>query len=301
MTTSYTPQSHAIWNEFDKLGLLLGLSRLPDEKNAEYKQRLLDVFVHRSDSTYQGLINGITRELGFSLYEAMTIKPIIKGDGSALAPNPGIVFKDTKCYIYLNVDETEEDPSFTFDRFDHSGDSFTYRELIQNIEDTGYFNIELIDGVNENTRSMSIFNQKSIKLISAESINKGGSIISLENDNLIPESFNLISSNLTERVTVQEELILSNQYYVDFAAGVVYTTQVPSSDSRVRYKCRNDDFSVMASPVILLNLQSSDIQTKMFEQVAAIDGSDDINGAPTAFGADLINELLSISGIAWGE
>jgi hypothetical protein len=64
--TPLIPQIYNVWNCFDEFGLLLGLPRIPGEKNRAYKARLLDVYVHPANSTYQGLINGISRELGIS-------------------------------------------------------------------------------------------------------------------------------------------------------------------------------------------------------------------------------------------
>lgn len=55
---------HHVWNFFDEFGLLLDTPRLPEEVNAKYKERLLDVFKNESNSTRTGLVNGIAREVG---------------------------------------------------------------------------------------------------------------------------------------------------------------------------------------------------------------------------------------------
>lgn len=54
---------HHVWNFFDELGLVLQTPRLFAEKNVYYKERLLDVFRRPSNSTHDGLVNGIGREL----------------------------------------------------------------------------------------------------------------------------------------------------------------------------------------------------------------------------------------------
>ena len=66
---------HQMFNELDKFGLLLGLDRLSNERNLEYKERLLDVFANRADSTTRGLINGITRELGLKIKQELLVTP----------------------------------------------------------------------------------------------------------------------------------------------------------------------------------------------------------------------------------
>jgi len=42
----------------------LGLDRIPKELNSDYKDRLFDVYENPADSTEQGMINGVVRELG---------------------------------------------------------------------------------------------------------------------------------------------------------------------------------------------------------------------------------------------
>lgn len=55
---------HHIWNPFDEFGYLLGLKRLKGERNAAFKERILDVFRRPANGTDAGLKNGIGRALG---------------------------------------------------------------------------------------------------------------------------------------------------------------------------------------------------------------------------------------------
>lgn len=61
-----TPQAYNVWNSFDELGLLLSLQRNLGEKNESYRSRLINVYQAPGNSTYQGLLNGISRELGLT-------------------------------------------------------------------------------------------------------------------------------------------------------------------------------------------------------------------------------------------
>lgn len=60
----YEYNLHHIWNAFDEFGLILGIDRLFGERNAAFKERILDVFRKPANSTKQGLQNAISRELG---------------------------------------------------------------------------------------------------------------------------------------------------------------------------------------------------------------------------------------------
>jgi len=54
---------HHVWNVFDEYGLLYDLPRISGEKNLEYKNRLLGVFRNPANTSFSGMINGISREL----------------------------------------------------------------------------------------------------------------------------------------------------------------------------------------------------------------------------------------------
>ena len=66
VTVRYTLSVHHVWNCFDEFGLLLGLPRLHNEDNTNFKRRILDVFQRPGSSTKEGLQNFIGRTLGIA-------------------------------------------------------------------------------------------------------------------------------------------------------------------------------------------------------------------------------------------
>jgi hypothetical protein len=66
LTIFETLEAYNVWNAFDELGLLVSLDRLEGEKNKAYKKRIIDVYQNPGDSTYQGLINAVSRDLGIA-------------------------------------------------------------------------------------------------------------------------------------------------------------------------------------------------------------------------------------------
>jgi hypothetical protein len=55
---------HHVWNCYDEIGLLVGLTRIYGEKNRSFKQRIVDVFKNPGGADKQGLKNALARELG---------------------------------------------------------------------------------------------------------------------------------------------------------------------------------------------------------------------------------------------
>ena len=292
-----TPEAFAIFNEFDRHGVLLGLPRLSLERNPSYKWRLLDVFVRRAGSTYRGLINGITRELGLNVIKAMTIVPLKDANGDPLLTSPAVVFEDTKCILYSDFDAGTI--LQTIDRFEITGIAWTLQDLAEVINATGYYVATLTDAAESQKRSMTIFNQSSVTEIPSEDISGAGSRIVLENLNLVPGTVTVRSPNLTRLVPTEPEVVRPGDYTVNHKEGLILARGAPAPGSFIKYSYRDDEFTAEASPVILHNLQSDDFKAKMFEQTLDDDGETS-NGLPTALGATIINELLSVFPSNWG-
>lgn len=70
-TAHYEYSLHHIWNAFDEFGLLLGIERLHGERNAQFKERILDVFRKPGNSTEDGLKNALSRDLGLTTDQVM--------------------------------------------------------------------------------------------------------------------------------------------------------------------------------------------------------------------------------------
>lgn len=66
---------HHVWNAFDEFGLLVGLTRLPREQNAAFKERILDVFKKPGTLSRVGVKDGLARELGISS-NVISINPL---------------------------------------------------------------------------------------------------------------------------------------------------------------------------------------------------------------------------------
>jgi hypothetical protein len=253
--------------------------------------------VNRADSTYLGLIYGITREVGLSLLDMLEIVPVLDVNGDPVVAQPAIEFIDTKCHVYSDYDNGTIDS--TFDRFDVDGNAWTVGDLVDRINETGIFTATLAPDAESQMRSMMIFNQKSIGEVINLDISEAGVKVVLPDTNLIDGTVAITSDNLLRRRDSEGEIEQLGDYFVDLQNGTIITSGAPAPGSIVRYQYRNDDFLVLASPVILHNLQSDDFKTKMFEQVT--EDGETYNGLPTNLGADIVNELLSVYPSLWGK
>ena len=153
-----TPVPSNSFNQFDEHGLILSLNRLKEETNWEYRRRLFDVFANRANATYRGMVNGITRELGLSLYDAIQVNPKTSiSTGKFFAPDPYIKFDGV--WLYLYSDYANDVLDYKIDRY-APGMNYEYLgQLVDFINETTYFEAFVMKGVNPYTRSMQILNQ----------------------------------------------------------------------------------------------------------------------------------------------
>jgi hypothetical protein len=299
ITTTFSgpAQPQSVFNELDELGLLLGQLRLPTERNPAYKQRLFRVFSQRANSTYQGLINGITRNLGLSLFDAISITPTETG-GVFNATNPGIVINEAFVYLYSDVGTGALD--LKIDRFDKTGSAFMIGDLVSSINASTFFTAAVLPGTNQYAPAMQILNQKSHFIITSETI-PGSQRFQLGNTNIVKGT--LFFSDRTifrQEVSLEGSVTSSGLYWIDYKKGIVVTFSTASPNTSVRYEYIKSPMICRASPVIIHSIQDPDFKVKMFEQVLADDGTL-IDGLVTPLGADLVNELISVFPGYWGE
>lgn len=82
MTIRYFPEKFNVITSADDIGAILDLARITGEDLFSYKKRILESSERLANSSYQGLINGINRELGLERNDIIEIdlKPVLAGD-----------------------------------------------------------------------------------------------------------------------------------------------------------------------------------------------------------------------------
>lgn len=295
-----TPTVTNVFNQFDDQALLVSLVRLPGETNRELKQRIADVYTHRANTTYQGLIFGITRELGLSMYKPFRIYPRKTGN-SFIAEEPIIEFDGP--YVRLWRDYSNSVLEMEIDRAEQSGNAYLLHNLANYInQNSNYFLVDLVDDTVKYNRSMSILNQVSVREVLSEIIpnskkftlqypgistsDSGGMII-------LSTAFFSDRNTFKTRVDTVAAVNAPGTYYINRYTGDVVVFDTPIQNTTIRYQLIIDYWRPLASPVIIHNLQSDNVKRKMYEQVLADDGST-VDGVPTVYGASIINSLHSV-------
>jgi len=296
LTATGALEAKVVWNQFDEHGLVVGIKRNAAESNWEYKRRLFDVFTNRANSTYKGLVNGITRELGLSLFQPITINPKVDGDGVFLAEDPYIKFDGV--YLLLYSDYTNNVLDWAIDRYEPGGNYEHLYRLVDAINDTSYFEANLDLAVYRETRSMTLINQSN-RLENTEAV-PSSTKFKLAYDHIVNGSvvFERTDLFLTEK-TSTSTVASRGDFYIDYLNGIVTSYSIPGMDTVVRYKYSDYPFQPWASEIILQDINDDNFKVKMFQQILQDDGTYK-HGTSTEIGLDIINELLSVTPMYWG-
>lgn len=290
------PRPVPVYNEFDSHGTLLNLPRLPQERNADYKKRLVDVFAHRASSTYIGLLNGITRELGLEYYKPITIT---LASGLPTSTQPAIEFIENKVLVYR--DKPTNDLELELNRATPDDGAYWLQDLVSTLNtQSSYFTAAINTGHEPVSRTDNLINQSSAKLVTNFSLRQSH-IQTLGHSNIQRNSV-VFTDRSTYRYEVSQESDVNavGRYYIDHENGTVKSYSVPAEGARVRYIFHLAEFIPIATPVIIRNLQSDHFKEEMFIQTISNDGSEAL-GVPTELGATIINELMSVFPMYWGE
>lgn len=284
-------------NQFDELGDLVSLRRLKGETNWEYCRRIKDAMVHYANSSYRGMVHGITHELGLSIYQSIIVNPKVDGNGRFLAPDPYVRFDGP--YVYLYSDYANGQLDWAIDRYEPGGNYEHVGRLVELINNTSFFEASIPTGVDYYDRSMTILNQSSRGIVSFERVQSSDKF-ALNHNHIVPGSLFFSNRDQFRREVESEALVLNNgDYWVDYHSGIVKVFTIPTISDIVRYQYTEYPFRAVASQVIVHDITNENFRTKMFQQIQQDDGTY-THGMPTELGVDIINELLTVVPMYWG-
>jgi hypothetical protein len=292
------PSINTSWNQFDEHGLVSGLPRAIGETNASYKRRLHEVFTRRANSSYRGLVNGITRELGLELFRPILIGPKISAStGEFFAPDPYILFSGSHLYLYSDYHNGELE--YQIDRFEPGGNYEHIQRLVDFINTSTYFTAETRDAAYLYTRSITIINQSN-RLSIIEPVQYSTSW-RLDHKRVVPYSVRFLFDKETfvRELSYKDLIANPGDYHINYTEGIISSYNIPNTEAAIRYEYTEFPWKPWASSVVLHNINDDNFKVKMFEQVLQDDGTY-VHGIPTELGVEIINEILSVVPMYWG-
>jgi len=312
-----TPVAHQTKNDLDAHGTFLDLVRLPQEDGADYYKRLQSVIPLRGGSDQEGLIHGITRELGLEELIGLKITPVTSG-GVWRAPAPRIDITSTHIILYSDYREGNLSAStidLSVDIHSH-GSGYLMSDVVSAIQGSEFFVAELGPYMTGKEKANGLVPMSSNTVVPKEWV-KGNTYWFFENSDIVPgsisfteklifntevspEAADLIDSGITFSYSVNTPVSKDGEYYIDYINGSCVSYSSSSGRGTCRYSHRNFPMQVRWSPVVVYSLRDDNYKEKVFEdEVMPDDWS--YHGLTTAEGSDVFEQTFQGSNSLWGK
>lgn len=304
-------------NGLDAHGTFLDLPRLPEESGDSYYKRLQSVLPLRAGSHYEGLIHGITRELGLSEKIGIKISPVYAGDRWK-APAPFVDITSTHLILYsqYNDDEDNDVIDKSISIAEKGGDGYLLTDLVSQIQSSEYFVAELGPQADGTEKSDGLFISSSHKLIQKENT-PSNTFFKLKNSDVIPGTLVfsdkiIFSTEVSPAVSasssggidlswaVSTPIAAKGEYSVDYINGSVNVYTAPQIGSTCRYIYRDFPFQVRWSPIVIRSLRNTEYRTALFEDETMPTNQVE-DGLVTAEGREVYQQIFIKSPSLWGE
>jgi hypothetical protein len=285
---------------FDLVAELIDLHRLPGESLPDFKLRVLDAYIRPANSTYEGTINAVNRETGNVAIDGdargILIDVARDADGDPISLTPGLEC-DAK-YMTLYSDHDNATVEFQLDLTDRSTTYFV-SDLLTAINTSTIFDAVQLEG-DDYDKSSHLVHTSSKKLAKQQRLVPGGQLQHLTE----VKSGNYVTGNLvfpevmgltTEVVSTPDD---DDEFMVDYVNGAFWTSR--PLGGRVTYWYQAFPLFIRWSPVSVFRFKDDEYLDNVTEQVLDADTTT-VDGIPTVDGADLVNELLAVTPMYWGE
>jgi len=286
-------------NQYDEFGALQSLVRFKDERNWEFRRRIKDAAVNLSNSSYRGLINAITRDLGLTLFNGLEIRTIKGKDSSFLARDPCVLFQGP--YLYLYSDYSNEEVDVMLDRFEPGNNFETIGSLIDGINTySRCFRAFSYLETDTTLRSMCILNQTNRVSVNNWIVPNSNRFFLGQTNIVIGSVFFSNNKTFKNEVSYVGDVTAAGKYYIDYTQGIITSHSISNGQALARYIYVKTPFYATASPIIIHELVSTHFMNKLFEQILLDDGTY-ADGQLTPLGILIISELLTVTPMYWGE
>lgn len=310
-----TPVQLSNKNDLDNHGVKLDLKRLPRENGVDYYKRLRSVIPLRAGAHQEGLVHGITRELGLEEKTALKITPTTYGDGW-LARSPRVDITSTKITLYSQYEDDGTNViDVEVDIIEH-GDGYLLNDLVETLQVSEYFDISLGSGMTGKEKSLGLIPSSSNKITEDEVIQLT-KFYFLDRADVVPGSLSfedlrvyetevtpIVNSGLTGTgVTfsfgINTTVGSDGEYYVNYKEGSVLSYLAPAARTKCRYAYRDFPFRVRWAPLAVYNLKEEEYREKVFERETMLDNTSK-EALVTAEGKEIYDIIFRKSPSMWG-
>jgi hypothetical protein len=293
-----TPTSKNVVSHLDLISDVVSLNRLSGESAAEFKERVMDVAVHPGGGIYEGVINGLTRELGFSRQKAIKIELKLGSGGDPIARNPRVDILPNKVVLYSDHRDSIQTIDRTIRIYQPEDAGFYIEDLVTEINKSQCFSASIYSDVRHNWHSTNLIRGNTDVFIQNDVISSDR-LTTLSTQNIIEESL-VFDEPETFKTEVTTTPSAAGEYKIDRINGRIYTYNIPQGDLGVSYHAGTFPFIVDYSPIKVYSMQEDDFQYELFQH-ETLDSGEVANTLPNREGSEIFHQLYKENKTFWGE
>lgn len=293
------PQQQNVVNTFDLVGDIISTKRLNGENNTEYKQRLMDVAVHPGSPLYEGVVNNITREFGYTRQKALIISLQLNSSGEPIAISPRVDFLANKVILYS---DWRPDGTAVIDKqvaiYNPSDAGYFLEDLITQINTSTCFTATIESNVRENLHSTNLIRVSSDNFVERDPVDVDrqtrlvGQLIT--KDSLIFSDLEVFETEVSGSPSQLGE------YQVDYINGRIYLYDIPSGNQDVSYHYQTFPLEVDYSLVKVYTLQDDNFTYELYNH-EILDSGEEVNALPNTEGSEILHQLYKETNVFWGK
>jgi hypothetical protein len=294
-----TPTEQTVVNNYDYMGGLVTLWRLPGESNVDYKNRLWDVNVHPGGPDYEGVLNNLGREFGLLRQKALTISLKLDSAGDPVATSPRVDILANRVVLYS---DWRPGGTAVIDReirtYQPGDTGYFLDDLITAINASPYFSAVIESGIRSNLQSSTLVRQTSDLLVTDNYV-RTDRFIELDYDNIVQASLSFTEKGVFD-TEVAGTPVADGEYLVDYVNGTVEAYTMPSGAGSCSYHAGQFPMEIDYVPVQIFSFQDDDFQDELFDE-ETLDSGSQVDTLPNSEGAEIYHQLFMETKVFWGE
>jgi hypothetical protein len=293
------PVEKTVPNNFDYVAGMLSLDRIPGENNVTYRNRLFDVTVHPASSLYEGVVNGIARELGFIREKTLLIDLKTESAGDNIADKPRVDILANRIVLYRSWTSPTE---YTIDKeiyfFSRDSEGYYLDDLVTSINSSDCFTATIYPGIRTNLHSFLLVRGTSNNIVLNDLV-RSDYMTYFTNGNVVRgtlwfEEKDIFNTEVSRTPTG------AGEYQVNYKEGWVRSAKLPSGRNRCGYRSSTFPLKVDSVPIQAFSLFDDDFIYELHRQEILASG-EDTEGLPNGEGAEIYHQLFEETRVFWGE
>lgn len=291
--TNYIPKTNSYPTGLDELGLRIGLNRLEDETEVEYRQRLLLQLRRPPGASQVDYIASVGRTVGL-LDELIWSIDLVLEDDVPIASDPRIEITSSRFKVWS--DYSNSILELDLDIYHRSGNYFLI-DVYNVLSALDFISISTITTEDVDYWSSSkLMISNSDGYVNNERL-KSSKLNQLEYNYINQALFS--ASHIFNTEVANADLVLNpGDYYIDKTNGRVFSFDIASSV--ISYSYRAFPFMIYWQPVRVYALNDADIKERLYSELVNTSGELEYS-LLNERGAFIYNQVLKQHPLQWGK